>query len=95
MERVADGEVSPYLVDVIEPGDQIELRGPIGGYFVWEPSQRSAPPDRRGLRHRPPPGHLASQTHHQATVLYSAQTPERIIFGDELATGPISMPEFT
>jgi ferredoxin-NADP reductase len=37
--RIDDGEVSPYLTDELGPGDQIELRGPIGGYFVWEPSQ--------------------------------------------------------
>jgi ferredoxin-NADP reductase len=35
--RIADGEVSPYLTDGLQPGDQIELRGPVGGYFVWEP----------------------------------------------------------
>jgi ferredoxin-NADP reductase len=39
VERLDDGEVSPYLTDELRPGDQIELRGPIGGYFVWEPSQ--------------------------------------------------------
>jgi ferredoxin-NADP reductase len=39
IERLDDGEVSPYLVDELRPGDQIELRGPVGGYFVWEPSQ--------------------------------------------------------
>jgi len=39
VERIDDGEVSPYLADELEPGDQIELRGPIGGYFVWEPLQ--------------------------------------------------------
>src|SRR5216117_3659911 len=36
VERIADGEVSPYLVDELAEGDQLELRGPIGGYFVWE-----------------------------------------------------------
>jgi ferredoxin-NADP reductase len=36
--RIDDGEVSPYLTDELHPGDQIELRGPVGGYFVWEPS---------------------------------------------------------
>jgi ferredoxin-NADP reductase len=36
VERLSDGEVSPYLVDDVRSGDQIELRGPIGGYFVWE-----------------------------------------------------------
>ena len=39
VERLDDGEVSPYLTDELEPGDQIELRGPVGGYFVWEPDQ--------------------------------------------------------
>jgi ferredoxin-NADP reductase len=37
VERITDGEVSPYLVDELRPGDRFELRGPIGGYFVWEP----------------------------------------------------------
>ena len=35
--RIGDGEVSPYLTGELRPGDQIELRGPVGGYFVWEP----------------------------------------------------------
>jgi ferredoxin-NADP reductase len=39
IERLDDGEVSPYLADELRRGDAIELRGPIGGYFVWEPSQ--------------------------------------------------------
>jgi ferredoxin-NADP reductase len=38
VERLADGEVSPYLVDELLPGDELELRGPIGGYFVWDRS---------------------------------------------------------
>lgn len=37
VERLDDGEVSPYLTDVAREGDIIELRGPIGGYFVWDP----------------------------------------------------------
>ncbi len=37
VERIADGEVSPYLVDELRVGDGLELRGPIGGYFVWQP----------------------------------------------------------
>src|SRR6478609_6644231 len=39
VERIDDGEVSPYLVDVVVPGDRFEIRGPIGGHFVWETSQ--------------------------------------------------------
>ena len=38
VERLVDGEVSPYLVDELQIGDRLELRGPIGGYFVWEPA---------------------------------------------------------
>ena len=36
VERLDDGEVSPYLCDVLRPGNGVELRGPIGGYFVWD-----------------------------------------------------------
>lgn len=36
IERLDEGEVSPYLADVLQPGDGLELRGPIGGYFVWD-----------------------------------------------------------
>ncbi|HEY4828585.1 MAG TPA: FAD-binding oxidoreductase, partial [Solirubrobacteraceae bacterium] len=38
VELLDDGEVSPYLVEELRPGDQLELRGPIGGYFLWEES---------------------------------------------------------
>ena len=37
VERLEDGEVSPFLVGELRPGDRIEIRGPIGGWFVWEP----------------------------------------------------------
>jgi len=39
VERLGDGEVSPYLCDVLHAGDGLELRGPIGGYFVWDFAQ--------------------------------------------------------
>src|SRR5439155_1415133 len=38
VERIPDGEVSPYLHDVLVVGDAVEVRGPVGGYFVWEAS---------------------------------------------------------
>ena len=38
VERLEDGEVSPYLVEELRPGDRLEIRGPIGGWFVWEPA---------------------------------------------------------
>ncbi|HEY3506549.1 MAG TPA: ferredoxin reductase [Actinocatenispora sp.] len=37
VQRVSDGEVSPYLTDTIRPGDPVEVRGPVGGWFVWRP----------------------------------------------------------
>src|SRR5512147_2987722 len=40
VERIEDGEVSTYMHDVLVPGDGLEVRGPIGGYFVWEASMR-------------------------------------------------------
>ena len=39
VERLADGEVSPYLTEVVEVGDVLEVRGPLGGWFVWRPEQ--------------------------------------------------------
>ena len=39
VERIEEGEVSPYLASELRPGDKLELRGPIGGFFVWEPSR--------------------------------------------------------
>ena len=53
VERLDDGEVSPYLVDELRAGDKLELRGPIGGYFVWDAAAgRSAAAGRRRLGHR-------------------------------------------
>ncbi len=39
VERIFEGEVSPFLLDVVAPGDRLELRGPVGGYFVWDPGE--------------------------------------------------------
>ena len=41
VEQIEDGEVSPYLTDVLQVGEQVELRGPIGGYFVWNAGEGS------------------------------------------------------
>ena len=38
VEDITEGEVSPYLAEFLQPGDMLELRGPIGGYFTWTPS---------------------------------------------------------
>ncbi|WP_241984520.1 ferredoxin reductase [Cryobacterium sp. Hb1] len=39
VDRLPSGEVSPYLVDTLREGDELELRGPLGGWFVWTPQQ--------------------------------------------------------
>jgi ferredoxin-NADP reductase len=89
VERLDDGEVSPYLTDVLEPGDELELRGPIGGYFVWEaslpgPLQLIAGgsgivPLRAMLRHWAAAGRPVP-----VRVLYSARSLDDAIYRDEL-----------
>ena len=89
VERVTDGEVSPYLLDELRVGDRLELRGPIGGYFVWEarlggPLQLVAGgsgivPLMAMLLHR-----AASGSHVPARLLYSSRTYEDIIYREAL-----------
>jgi ferredoxin-NADP reductase len=89
VERLDDGEVSPYLVDELRPDDELELRGPIGGYFVWEAALggpllllaggSGIAPLRSMLRHR-----AASGSSVPARLLYSARTLEDVIYRDEL-----------
>jgi len=89
VERLDDGEVSPYLVDVLRPGDQLELRGPVGGYFVWEESfggplllvggGSGVVPLRAMLRH-----HRAVGSTVPARLLYSARRVGDVIYRDEL-----------
>ena len=90
VERLDDGEVSPYLVDVMEPGDQLEVRGPIGGWFVWDAAQpepllliaggSGVVPLMSMLRHRAARG---SKT--PARLLLSARTEAERYFTHELA----------
>lgn len=96
VERVTDGEVSPHLVDVIERGDDFEIRGPIGGYFVWQPVDgdllligggSGIAPLRAMWRHRSTTPTTARPTA-RTTVMYSARAADRVIFADELATEP-------
>ena len=90
VERLDDGEVSPYLTETLEPGDELELRGPIGGYFVWQESLggplllvaggSGVVPLRAMLRH-----HRAIASDIPARLLYSARTRADLIYRDELA----------
>ena len=89
VERLEDGEVSPYLAGELRPGDRLELRGPVGGYFVWEPG-RGGPlllvaggsgvvPLMAMLRRR-----AAAGSQVPARLLYSSRTVEDVIFRGEL-----------
>jgi ferredoxin-NADP reductase len=83
--------VSPYLTDQLIPGDTIELRGPIGGYFVWSAVEARRPlllvaggtgvaPLMCMLRHRKLSGSAVP-----AALLYSCRTREEVIYAEELA----------
>jgi ferredoxin-NADP reductase len=89
VEFVDDGEVSPYLVEVLQEGDRIEIRGPIGGYFVWAPD-RGGPLQLIGggsgvaplmamLRQR-----VASGSDVPVRYLSSARTYEDVLYRSEL-----------
>src|SRR5262249_28571767 len=90
VERLPDGEVSPYLVDELRVGDAIELRGPVGGWFVWDDALggpllligggSGVVPLRAMIRH-----HEASGSAVPVRLLYSARTAEDLIYRDELA----------
>jgi ferredoxin-NADP reductase len=90
IERLEDGEVSPYLVDELRPGDQIELRGPIGGYFVWDITTggplfliaggSGICPLMAMIRHR-----AASASVVPTRLLYSSRSLQDVIYREELA----------
>ena len=89
IERIPDGEVSPYFHDVLEVGDLVEVRGPIGGYFVWEPALggplllvaggSGVVPLMAMIRQRAAAGDTTP-----TTLLYSARDVDDLIYRDEL-----------
>lgn len=89
VERLEDGEVSPYLTQELQTGDQLELRGPIGGYFVWGPEDggplflvaggSGIVPLRAILRHR-----IRSQSGVPVRILYSSHSLADVIYRGEL-----------
>ena len=89
VERLPNGEVSPYLTQVIAPGDQLEIRGPIGGWFVWraeqtEPVQLIAGgsgivPLMAMIRSR-----MSAAQKSQFRLLYSVREPEAVFYKNEL-----------
>jgi ferredoxin-NADP reductase len=90
VERLDDGEVSPYLTEELRPGDAIELRGPVGGYFVWNPNAQGdvllvgggsgVVPLMAMARQR-----AAEESTLPTRLLYSARTWDDVIYRDELA----------
>jgi ferredoxin-NADP reductase len=89
VERIEGGEVSPFLHEVVVPGDRLEVRGPIGGYFVWE-AELGGPlllvaggsgvvPLMAMARHRARAGSTIP-----ARLLFSSRGPDEIIYADEL-----------
>jgi ferredoxin-NADP reductase len=92
IERLSDGEVSPYLTDELRAGDQLELRGPIGRYFVWDASIVDAPIQLIAGGSGVVP-FLAMIGHHRAkassvpmNLLYSARSIDDIIAASQLQT---------
>lgn len=89
VERLDDGEVSPYLTEELRPGDALELRGPVGGYFVWD-TEDGGPlvlvaggsgivPLRAILRHR-----HRSGSDVPVRLLYSSRSLDDVIYRAEL-----------
>lgn len=89
VERVPDGEVSPFLIDELMVGDRFELRGPIGGYFVWDPAAADPlllicggsgiVPLMAMIRER-----SRAMSKAACTLLYSSRTPDDVIYAAEL-----------
>ena len=89
VEEIDDGEISPYLTEELRPGDELELRGPIGGYFVWDSAQpgplqlfaggSGIVPLRAMLRHR-----AATSSSTPTRLLYSARSLQDVIYRHEL-----------
>jgi ferredoxin-NADP reductase len=89
IERLEDGEVSPFFHDIVEVGDEIELRGPLGGHFVWSETDggplllvgggSGVVPLMAMIRYR-----MNAAPHVPTVLLLSARTWEDVLFRDEL-----------
>ncbi|HVT67194.1 MAG TPA: FAD-binding oxidoreductase, partial [Trebonia sp.] len=90
VQRLEDGEVSAYLAGFAEPGDQFELRGPIGGWFAWRPDDprpllllaggSGIVPLMSMIR-----THAAEKSQVPVRLIYSARTPADVIYAAELS----------
>jgi ferredoxin-NADP reductase len=89
VERLDDGEVSPYLTEELRTGDQLEIRGPVGGYFVWEAADGGPLLLVGGGSGIVPLRAIVRQREHSGSdvpvrLLYSARTASELIYRDEL-----------
>ncbi|WP_245953384.1 FAD-binding oxidoreductase [Arthrobacter silvisoli] len=89
--ELADGEVSPYLVRDLAVGEQLEIRGPVGGWFVWRPSDPNPVQLIAGGSGVVPlmsmvRAHEASANPSQFRLLYSLKSPEAGFYREELRT---------
>jgi ferredoxin-NADP reductase len=90
VEELEDGEVSPYLVRDVQPGDAFELRGPIGGWFTWDAAEggplllvaggSGLVPLMAMLRHR-----RLSGSDVEVRLLLSVRAPQTVLYAAELA----------
>jgi ferredoxin-NADP reductase len=95
VERLDDGEVSPYLVDEAREGDGFEVRGPIGGYFVWEDDGRPVLLVGGGSGVVPLMAMIRSSAGTTPMrLLYSSRTYEDVIYRAELETPPAQVEVF-
>ena len=93
VQLVSDGEVSPYLVEDMEPGDRLEVLGPVGGWFVWRLEQAepvlligggSGVAPLWAIRQARVAANAAAPTR----LLYSARTPRDVYFAKDLLDAP-------
>lgn len=93
VDELPDGEVSPFLVHDLRPGDQLELHGPLGAFFVWTPPRAEETPRPVQLiaggsgvvpLYAMAAAHAAAADETAFRLLYSVRTPEDVFFRDEL-----------
>jgi ferredoxin-NADP reductase len=95
VDKLPDGEVSPFLVDVLQAGDQLEVHGPLGAFFVWRPAAESG--DDRPVQliaggsgvvplYAMARAHADSGDQTPFRLLYSVRTPDDVYFADEWRT---------
>jgi ferredoxin-NADP reductase len=103
VQRLDDGEVSPYLAGIAEPGDQFDLRGPIGGWFTWSPPQAQQQQQQQPLLLLAggsgvvplmsmirAAGEIKSEV--PIALIYSVRSPSDVIYASELSERTVSSP---